>query len=253
MLIILGHYMVPTKDGAYTLYSQKYDEHYHSLLDGAYTESMKKHIKPALLALNGVFGDEIVVLDICFGLGYNTLCLIKTLNESNNTKKLKIISPELDIELVKSLRSFEYPQELYPYRHVIDSICDSGSYYEDNIAIDVIFENARDFVKKIESNSIDIVFQDAFSPKNNKELWTLEYFTDLRRIVKPKAAITTYTVSTGVRLAILEANFRLYEYLEDGVRSGTIGLTFESSQFQPIDMSKKLKNAPESRAFRDEL
>jgi hypothetical protein len=37
-----------TKDGSNTLFSQKYNQHYHNPDDGAINESLSKHIIPTL-------------------------------------------------------------------------------------------------------------------------------------------------------------------------------------------------------------
>ncbi|MDZ7817241.1 MAG: hypothetical protein U5K55_00945 [Aliarcobacter sp.] len=39
--------LVATKDGSNTLFSQKYNQHYHNPDDGAINESLSKHIIPA--------------------------------------------------------------------------------------------------------------------------------------------------------------------------------------------------------------
>ena len=101
---------VTTNDGTLTLKSEKYNECYHSS-EGAVTETLYKHIYPAFSVVDK---DEIKILDICFGLGYNTFLSI--LNRGD--KKLKIYSPEFDEELVKSLKKFDYPKEFEKFKPV---------------------------------------------------------------------------------------------------------------------------------------
>ena len=40
--------LVLTDDNSYTAYSREFDEHYHSLRDGALNEALNKHVIPAL-------------------------------------------------------------------------------------------------------------------------------------------------------------------------------------------------------------
>ncbi len=49
---------------------KEFDESYHSQKDGALRESLEKHIIPAFKFSKD--RDEITILDIGFGLGYNT-------------------------------------------------------------------------------------------------------------------------------------------------------------------------------------
>ncbi|MDQ7068964.1 MAG: hypothetical protein Q9M40_13930 [Sulfurimonas sp.] len=58
------------EDGSYTAYSKEYDEHYHSTKDGALKESLYKHVIPMFSV---VHKSEVHILDICYGLGFNTL------------------------------------------------------------------------------------------------------------------------------------------------------------------------------------
>jgi len=64
--------LVETEDGTFTARSETYDECYHSTRDGALRESLKKHVEPAF-SLVDPSKERLKVLDICFGLGYNTL------------------------------------------------------------------------------------------------------------------------------------------------------------------------------------
>ncbi len=99
-----------TNDGTATLYSKEFDESYHSQKDGALRESLEKHIIPAFKFSKD--RDEITILDICFGLGYNTLSTILYVNQNNIKSKIKIISPEFDRELIASLSDLSIQMSL---------------------------------------------------------------------------------------------------------------------------------------------
>ena len=68
------HTMVQSEDGSFTAYSKEFDEHYHSTKDGALQESLQKHVIPALYHVKDK--EQISILDICFGLGFNTLATL---------------------------------------------------------------------------------------------------------------------------------------------------------------------------------
>ena len=62
------------EDGTNTLFSKEFNEPYHSTKDGALHESLEKYVKPSLtLSKNKT---ELTILDICFGLGYNTFATL---------------------------------------------------------------------------------------------------------------------------------------------------------------------------------
>jgi tRNA U34 5-methylaminomethyl-2-thiouridine-forming methyltransferase MnmC len=227
---------VVTKDGSLTLKSEKYKECYHSS-EGAVVESLYKHIFPAfeVAKKNDYFGGEIKILDICFGLGYNTFLTI--LNRPENVK-LKIYSPEMDESLIKSLKDFKYPEEFKRIKNVINSVSKDFFYSDDYVCVEVYRGDARDYIKNLKE--VDIVYQDAFSPKVNRELWTIEYFKDIKNILNEKGVITTYSVATPVRCALYELGFKLYTHPYENIRKGTIA-SLSELDFPKVDFEKKLQ------------
>jgi tRNA U34 5-methylaminomethyl-2-thiouridine-forming methyltransferase MnmC len=227
---------VVTKDGSVTLKSERYGECYHSS-EGAYTESLYKHVLPGFKAAErfDYYGGEIRILDICYGLGYNTLSAV--LHKPQGVK-LKIFSPELDETLVKSLKNFNYPKEFDTLQSVVNEISEKFYYKSDEVEIEVFIGDAREYVKKL--SNIHIVYQDAFSPKVNTELWTLDYFKNLLKILNKSGIITTYSVATPVRCAFYKLGMRIYTHPYEQIRKGTIA-SFEELPFTEVDFKEKLK------------
>ena len=231
---------VKTKDNTFTLKSLEYNECYHSS-EGALKETYYKHIS---VGFDLVKKKEIRILDICFGLGYNSFVAI--LNRPKGTK-LKIYSPELDLDLIKSLKDFKYPKEFDKIKHIIKEISKNLYYKDEWVEIEVANENAREYIKTLEN--IDIIYQDAFSPKVNRELWTIEYFSDLKRILNRDGVITTYSVATPIRCALYRLGFKLYTHKSDLIRKGTIA-TFKDIDYPKVDFKEKLKRV-KCRVYRD--
>ena len=94
--------LVTTNDGSHTLFSLKYNQHFHNTEDGGFSEALHKHIIPAFS--HSYNKKELNILDICFGLGYNTFATIYYILKNNLDIKLNIYSPELDFDLIKSLK-----------------------------------------------------------------------------------------------------------------------------------------------------
>ena len=228
--------IVKTKDGSFTLKSEKYNECYHSS-EGAYTESFYKHVLPGYTVAEkfDYYGGEIRILDICFGLGYNTLTAL--LHKPKNVK-LKIFSPELDLKLIKSLKNFKYPKEFFDLLNVIREISENLYYKSDDVEIEIFNGDARKYVKKL--SDIHIVYQDAFSPKVNKELWTMEYFKNISEILHKNSIITTYSVATPVRCAFYKLGMNIYTHPYDEIRKGTIA-SYAKLDFPKVDFEEKLK------------
>ncbi len=202
--------IVSTKDGSNTLFSQFYNQHYHNPDDGAINEALTKHIIPTFTFHQNK--KELTILDICFGIGYNTFSTIYYVLQNNLDVKLNFYSPELDGNLIKSLKNFPFPKEFENIKHIIDSISQTSKYEDEKIKIEVFVGNARDYIKSLKPNSFDIVFQDAFSSDVNFELWTKEYFDDIYKLCKEDCIMSSYAIATPIRLSMYEANFLIYEH-----------------------------------------
>ena len=240
--------MTLSEDGSYTAYSKEYNEHYHSTRDGALKESLVKHVKPAFKIKKNQ--DEIHILDICFGLGFNTLATLYYYEQNGLTSKLKIYSPELDEVLIKSLQDFTFPKEFEEFKHIIDSLCKNGIYEDENFYIELFLGDAREYIKKFE-NKFDIVYQDAFSPSSNPILWTKEYFGDIKRSIKDDGVLTTYSIALATRLALYENGFNIYLNVGEDFRDATLASPSSLTAFKEVDMPHKISCNPDAQPLRD--
>jgi tRNA U34 5-methylaminomethyl-2-thiouridine-forming methyltransferase MnmC len=234
--------MIKTTDSSFTLKSEKYNQCYHSVNDGALKETMHKHVLPAFELVDKM---EVNILDICFGLGYNTFASLL----HKGDKKINIYSPELDEELVNSLIDFEYPKEFEPIKEMIKTTILNKHYKDENCEITIIIGDAREFIKN-SSLKFDIIYQDAFSADVNPELWSFEYFSDLSNILKKDGIITTYSVATPVRLALHNLGFNLFSHNSNEIRKGTIASKKELS-LEKVDFEAKLKRVTNPQMIRD--
>ncbi len=259
-------HIVPTQDGSTTLYSAEFDECYHSTHDGALRESFTKHVIPALT----LQADKaaLIILDICFGLGYNTLATLHYIRRENLPTQVHILSPEFDEALVRSLAAFEYPPEFDDLKHIIEAISQTGHYTDEQFRIEVYFGDARELLHSLQTKHsthyplptthlpIDIVYQDAFSPAKNPLLWTREWFEDVRAVCADDAVLTTYSMAAATRMGLHENGFALYEYHPQDTRKSLIaspspiGKTLP--QMERIDMELKIRRNPDARSLRDE-
>lgn len=242
------HTMTLSEDGSYTAYSKEYDEHYHSTKDGALNESLLKHIIPAFKHV--AKREEVTILDICYGLGFNTLVTILYYKEHAPKKRLRIYSPELDASLVKSLTHFNYPETFAPLREIITAISQTGVYEDEQLYVEVFLGDARKYVQKFH-NSFDIVYQDAFSPSTNPILWTQEYFSDIAAAIKKEGILTTYSTALKTRLALYENGFYIYLNKGENFRNATLASLAQLDGYESVDMEHKIACNPKVRPLSD--
>ena len=241
--------IVATKDGSNTLFSKLYNQHYHNPDDGAINEALSKHIIPAFTFHKNK--RELTILDICFGIGYNTFSTIYYCLQNNLNIKLNIFSPELDGNLVKSLENFAFPKEFDCIKHIINSIAQNCKYEDENVKIEVFIGDARDYIRSLEKNSFDIIYQDAFSSDVNFELWTKEYFDDIYKLCNDSCIMSSYAIATPIRLSMYEAGFFIYE---NRPIKRKITLAFKQKQDlieKYVDMELKKQRNKEAVALHD--
>ena len=242
------HKIVKSEDGSYTAYSKEYDEHYHSTKDGALKESLLKHVIPAYELTKDL--KEVNILDICFGLGFNTLTTIYYYKKNNIDKKINIYSPELDAKLIDSLKKFTYPKEFDRIKHIIDTLVDHGKYIDENIKIELYIGDAREYIKNLDVN-FDIIYQDAFSPSANPVLWTKEYFADIKKLIKKDGVLTTYSTALKTRLALYENGFNIYINKGKDFRNATLASLNKLDGYEMVDMKHKISCNPDVEPLRD--
>ncbi len=178
---------------------------------------------------------KLTILDICFGLGYNTFATLYYVKEQKLSTKIHIISPEFDEELVRSLKTFEYPPEFDEIKYIIKAISEELYYEDEQFKIEILLGDARKSIPHIK-DKIDVVYQDAFSPLHNPMLWTKEYFCDVRAICSADAIVTTYSIAIAIRMGLYENGFFIFLHKADKMRDSTVASLKMLDVVEYIDM-----------------
>jgi len=181
--------LIKTKDSSFTVYSDKYNECYHSV-SGALEESLKKFLEPCMIR------DSMKILDIGFGLGYNIGMAV------HKFKNLKIISLEKDILNLDNIKVPEWFEETY---YKIRKTA-KDRYYKDDSEIKIILGDAVETIKQI-NEKFDAVFLDPFSPKKNPEMWILDFFKEIKKRMNKNSVLATYSCAGIVRRNLRETGF----------------------------------------------
>ena len=207
-------YFVLTDDGSYSISSKEINHKVETLhtSTGAISESFEKFIRP--MKFN--YDEDIAILDICAGLGYNSSAAIADFmkhSKANLTIDMVEISkatfacgllvpspiPEHDI----TKKAIEDELIKQDYAHV--SL--EKAEIPENISLNVYIEDARQTVQRLNDNAYDAIFLDPFSQNMAPELFSLEFFKEFRRVIKDDGIIATYTSSAPVRAGFIDAGF----------------------------------------------
>lgn len=197
---------IKTNDGSTTYYSQEYKETYHSKV-GAIEESLQKYIIPCKISK----GKKI--LDVCFGLGYNTATAMHTSTD------LKIICLEKNKKLLKTIiYDLPIPEKLKKEYSIIKKLAKNLIYKDNNYSLKLILGDATKTIKKI-TEKFDAVFLDPFSPPKNPELWTTEFLNNIYKLMKKGSILATYSCAKKVRKNLTKVGFKII----DGPKVGRRG------------------------------
>ncbi len=208
-------YFVLTDDGSYSINSKEINHKVETLhtSTGAISESFEKFIKP--MKFN--YYEDIAILDICAGLGYNTSAAIADFIKNSSKANLQIdmveISkatlacgllvpspiPEHDI----TKKAIENELIKQNYANISYESCE----IPENIDINVYIDDARQTIQDLEDNYYDAIFLDPFSQNMAPELFSLDFFKEFRRVIKDNGIVATYTSSAPVRAGFIESGF----------------------------------------------
>lgn len=241
--------IIKTDDGSSTVISPLFDEAMHSI-EGAMFESVNRHVVPArILSRKGV----ISVLDICFGLGYNSLALLSLLKNRNDYSALHLYAAEYDSMLFTIVQTLQAPSSYENEFEIIKQVYRDGKYASDRIFIELYSGDSRNLVKHMQKGgiSVDAVFHDPHSPAKNCELWTRELFNALFCIMTDDAVLTTYSSAKHVRRAMIEAGFSIEPYKGDLKKEGTLALKIHTNGCLKQNSIDTLFSDPKSTPFHD--
>ncbi|MDR2873711.1 MAG: SAM-dependent methyltransferase [Methanobrevibacter sp.] len=246
-------YLDKTEDGSFTLNVKGFNNTYQRMhtFKGAITESFEKFVNPF-----DMDNTDLNVLDICSGLGYNSAALIEEFsNKFNNSNNNDLNNPKLHIDMVEispwilsvgllipsPIKSHEIIKKVIEDKLIENGVLslnlEKGPIPE-NIYLKLFCEDVRVAIKKLPSNRYDGIFLDPFSPDLCPELFTVDFFIQLKRIIKDNGVLMTYTSSAPVRSGLIEAGFYVGEGPIFGKKTGgTIG---------SLSLSKIKNNLPEN-------
>ena len=210
-----NNYFVLTDDGSYSINSKEINHKIETLhtSTGAISEAFEKFIRP----MKFDYTSDIAILDICAGLGYNTSAAIDDFLKNSRNSNLKIDMVEISAATLACGLLVPSPIKAHDItRKAIEKELIKQDYatlelekteIPDNIDINVYIEDARKTVQRLEDKSYDAIFLDPFSQNMAPELFSLEFFTQFRRIIKDNGIVATYTSSAPVRAGFIEADF----------------------------------------------
>lgn len=202
----LGKYkIIETLDQTKTLWSEYFNEAFHNLF-GAYEETLYNYISGCHIEDQLEAKKSVHVLDVGFGLGIGLKAFIDTLKNYESTG---IHHSYTSMELDEDLFLWSIKETFPDYKFVKKDqtyVCTLS-----HLSITVYIGDGRKTLPEAFHNNFlpkfTAIFQDAFSPKQNPVLWTVEWFDDLKMMSSPEVYLSTYSSSVSVRKSMIAAGW----------------------------------------------
>ena len=211
-----NEYFVKTDDGSYSIKSKEINHKVETLhtSTGAISESFEKFIKPLKLD----YSEDIAILDICAGLGYNSSAAIDDfLKHTDGDTNLQIDLLEISKPTLAAGLMVPSPIKAHDItKKAIENALIEAKYASleleeteipDNINLKIHIDDARKVIQNLKDNHYDAIFLDPFSQNMSPELVSVEFFKEFRRVIKDNGIVATYTSSSPVRMGFIEADF----------------------------------------------
>jgi chorismate dehydratase len=202
-LLNYGKKSLVSADGSLTFYNSEYGQSYRALSSGAFTESLVKFILPSGV-IEKTAQQDLRILDICFGLGYNCAVCFDRLSAAASPNLAHIVSVEKDETLIPLVSGLNILFPLTGYgilkKCLIDGRCGRFS-------MELHIREALEVIEDLRG-SFDAIFFDPFSRAKNPEMWSVTVFKRLRELLAEDGRLLTYAGGKKVRDAMREAGLK---------------------------------------------
>ena len=210
------HAIQMTQAGDQTIYSSRFNEHYHSKY-GAVQESAHIFIQAGYRAcLSSPSFDDTTcrILEVGFGTGLNAFLTLLDVPDGHRVDYVGLEKYPLDSRIVEQLTypslfpEFSQSQVLFEQLHGCSwgkrfALSESFSLYKlegDLCRLDTALEGLGPF---------HCIYFDAFSPETQPELWTLAVFQRLQPLLMAGGRLVTYCAKGVVKRTLAQAGFQV--------------------------------------------
>ena len=198
---------ITTSDGSITFFSEEFQQAFHNF-SGARQEALEKYVLPTNVLTLAMERQELHMLDVCFGLGYNSGVALERIWQ---------INPSCHIILHALERSPDVPQQAYrqglwndwEFEALWKSWLDTGQLESDRLTAFMHWGDARLALQNVPGQWADAVFFDPFAPPSCPHLWTVDLFRQIARCLRSCGRLATYSCAVAVRAGMVEAGLSI--------------------------------------------
>lgn len=203
-----------TDDGSQTIYSRKFNQHFHSPR-GAIMESRHVFFEEPGLLIDLQKRPHLNIAETGFGTGLNLLLLAEYIENLNCSLKIDYYAVEgypISAELADKLDYHRHLDHVPALPRLSDIFADlkpgiNKKQINDCITLTLFIGTFDEW--QLPDKSIDYFFHDPFSIEVNPDGWTVELFSKLMKAAEYHATLTTYSAAVKARAAMAAAGWQL--------------------------------------------
>ena len=199
-----------TKDGSYTFFSDEFKEAFHSIY-GAKQEAEVKFVIPTQLRQLATEKSQIALLDICYGLGYNSAAAIEAIWQVNPHCQIELVGLEIAADVPQSAIAHNLLNSWQtPIPQLLATLATEFQVKHNLLQARLLLGDARSTIGQLTAQKwlADAIFLDPFSPPKCPQLWTVEFINLVAQCLKPTGRIATYSCAAAVRTALTMAGLQ---------------------------------------------
>ena len=223
-----------TADGSFTFVSQEFGESFHSHY-GAKQESFFKFVEPTQL-VTAAQKPVLRLLDVCYGLGYNTAAALQTIWAVNPSCCVEVIGLEVNPSVPQAAIAHNlFDNWNCNYIEILKELAFEHQVQTPYLKAKLLIGDARTTISLVHQSGFwaDVIFLDPFSPPQCPQLWTVEFIKQLSLCLHPDGLLATYSCAAAVRTALLSAGLIIGSTPPVGRRSpGTVAAHSKSAELK---------------------
>lgn len=198
--------IITTSDGSKSFYLPEWNETYHSR-HGAIAEAYHVFIK---MGLDKTTEKELKIAEMGLGTGLN--CFITFLENQHQNRQIIYTAYEAFPITQDEAAQLNYVDILQAQKHkaVFDMIHQAAWETPVSLNDSFILQKKKTKFQDIDCKScFHLIYFDAFAPRVQPELWTLEIMQKMYKALLPCGIFVTYSAKGSVRRKLQEAGFEV--------------------------------------------
>ena len=230
-----------TADGSFTFFSPEFGEAFHSH-HGARMEAELKFVEPTQLKQKAGQKRSLRLLDVCYGLGYNTATALAAIWEVNPNCEVEVVGLELNPDVPRSAIAHQLLNDWsQPIPEILHSLANSHQVQTDRLQAKLLIGDARKSIQLLQEESFqaDAIFLDPFSPPTCPQLWTVEFLERVARCLAQDGKLATYSCAAAVRTALIAAGLKIGSTPPFGRRTPGTVASWDADDFPPLSQQEQ--------------